>query len=207
MLLSNIAQFWDGRARSLEEQIAGPIHAVSEMGSNWDEVVSKLNADEEIREQFERLFRGGITPKSVTECIVSYERLLITPNAPFDRYLRGESSAVREEVVAGYRLFMDLGCAACHQGKSVGGNLFHVFGVMTEAKANSTSIEKHAQAKQKIKVPTLRNVELTAPYFHDGSVATLEEAVAEMGEHQLGKNYRMVKSPCLSCFCARSPAC
>lgn len=182
----NMAQFWDGRAQSLEEQVPGPIHAANEMGSNWDEVIAKLKADQDIHAQFRLLFSDGITPQSITECIVAYESLLTTPDAPFDRYLRGEENAVSEEALAGYRLFTELGCAACHQGRSVGGNLFQEFGVMLDAAFAIQNSEMHSTTKQRYKVPTLRNVELTAPYLHDGSAATLEEAVAVMGEYQLG---------------------
>lgn len=182
----NIAQFWDGRAQSLEDQVPGPIHAANEMGSNWNEVIAKLKADQVIHAQFRLLFPDGITPQSITECIVAYERLLTTPDAPFDRYLRGEENAVSEEALTGYRLFTQLGCAACHQGRSVGGNLFQELGVMFNAASASENSGMHSIAKQRYKVPTLRNVELTAPYLHDGSAATLEEAVAVMGEYQLG---------------------
>ncbi len=145
--------------------------------------------------RFSKAVRSRNYSDSITECIVAYEKLLVTPNAPFDRYLRGEADAVDSEVLEGYRLFKELGCAACHQGRNVGGNLFTQFGVMREyihaspdgkATAEDGLVFSGDLDQRHIKVPTLRNVELTAPYFHDGSAETLDEAVAVMGVYQLG---------------------
>ncbi len=198
----NMAQFWDGRVSSLKEQVAGPIHAPNEMASNWAEVVSKLKADPELTRRFQKEFSEGITPDTISECIANYEEQLLTPDAPFDRFLRGEKTAVNDEVLEGYRLFRELGCAACHQGRGIGGNLFVQFGVMRKFIENELKLDGQSQAKtldshishfhdysfseSRLKVPMLRNVALTAPYLHDGSAETLEDAVEVMGIFQLG---------------------
>lgn len=193
----NLAQFWDGRASNLEAQAAGPIHAPNEMGSNWEEVIAKLDADPEIRQKFERLYPSGITAAAITECLVAYEKLLITPDAPFDRFLRGEVGAVDNDVIEGYRLFKEMGCVSCHQGRGIGGNLFAQFGVMRaylDKTSNEAAFDESVHSEPSdsaldtshIKVPSLRNVDLTAPYLHDGSAQTLEEAIQVMSTYQLG---------------------
>lgn len=194
----NLAQFWDGRASSLEAQVAGPIHAANEMGSNWDEVIAKLSGDTDLKARFEGMFPDGITANSITECIASFEELLITPHAPFDEYLRGNTTTVSLEAIQGYHLFRDLGCAACHQGQGIGGNLFQQFGVMKDFFESSRESPDRENSKvrstasniptdnRRFKVPTLRNIALTGPYLHDGSAETLEEAVEVMSMYQLG---------------------
>lgn len=193
----SFVQFWDGRAATLEEQAAGPVHNPIEMGSSWDEVLPKLKADQEYVKTFARLFKEGITPKTVTGAIATFERTLVTPNARFDQFLRGDEDAINENELKGYLLFKSYGCSSCHQGVAVGGNMFEKMGVLgnyfedrgnvTDAdygRFNVTGIEEH---RFEFKVPSLRNVELTAPYFHDGLTDTLEEAVMTMAKYQLGR--------------------
>ncbi len=193
----NFAQFWDGRAATLEEQAAGPVHNLHEMGSNWAEVVAKLQKDASYRALFAQLYPGrGIAGETIVDAIAAFERTLITPNSRFDRFLRGDTGALTELEQAGYRRFLDYGCASCHQGANLGGNLFQRFGIMgdyfagrkpTQADLGRFNVTGREEDRHVFKVPGLRNVAQTAPYFHDASAATLEQAVAIMGLYQLGR--------------------
>jgi len=192
----NFRQFWNGRAASLEDQIDGPVHNPKEMGSNWPQIVAKLERDGTYVALLRRLYGGGIEPAHIKDAIAEFERSLITPDSRFDRYLRGEHSALNFEEVKGYQLFKRYGCVACHQGVNVGGNLYERLGVVTpyfrneqaSAAANlgRSAVTGRPEDLHVFKVPGLRNVALTAPYFHDGSIKTLEQVVAIMGQHQLG---------------------
>jgi cytochrome c peroxidase len=196
----NIAQFWDGRAATLEDQASGPVHNPVEMATSWPEVIAKLGADAAFRRDFLRVYPGGISPGNIVDAIATFERSLLTENSPFDRYLRGESNAIGERAKLGYRYFRELGCISCHQGVNVGGNMFQRFGVMADYFADRAKLRPVGAAdlgrfnvtgreedRHVFKVPSLRNVALTAPYFHDGSVGSIEEAVAIMGRYQLGR--------------------
>lgn len=192
----NFRQFWDGRAASLEEQAAGPVHNPKEMGSNWEAVLAKLSQDPVLVAEMKSAYGDGLQPKNIQDAIASFERSLVTPSR-FDRYLRGDKSAVSTEELQGYQLFKNYGCVACHQGINVGGNMFQVFGVMgdyfkkrggvNEADLGRYNVTKIDADKHVFKVPSLRNVAATAPYFHDGSAATLEDAVDVMFRYQLGR--------------------
>jgi len=190
-------QFWDGRAESLEAQIDGPIHNDLEMGSSWPEIIGKLKQSPEYAAQFRQLYDDGITDNNIKNAIATYERSLNTPNSRFDRYLNGDKTALSAEEQEGYRLFQGNGCVACHQGVLLGGNLFQKFGVygdyfkdrgnITKADYGRFNITKKEEDRFTFKVPSLRNVELTAPYFHDGQAETLDEAVRVMTRYQLGR--------------------
>ena len=193
----NFVQFWDGRAATLEEQIDGPVQNPSEMGSSWPEALQKLRSSAFYVDGFAVIYGDGIQSANVRDAIATFERSLITPNSRFDRYLRGQEDALNSEALEGYRLFKDYGCASCHQGAGAGGNLFEKFGVMnnyfaqrgniTKADFGRFNVTKNEADKYVFKVPSLRNVALTGPYFHDGSAATLEEAVRIMSLYQLGR--------------------
>lgn len=193
----NFVQFWDGRVASLEQQVAGPLHSPIEMASSWDEAIARLSAHEGYRAAFAELYREGITPATIADAIASFERTLVTPDSRFDLYLRGDPSAVTAEELEGYARFKNLGCASCHQGINVGGNLFQRFGLVGDyfadrggtvpADLGRFNVTGREADRHVFKVPGLRNVALTAPYFHDGSVDTLDEAVAVMGRYQLGR--------------------
>lgn len=193
----NIAQFWDGRAATLEAQVAGPVNNPVEMASTWAEVVGKLGQDAGYKLAFERAYPAlGITAESISDAIATYERSLLTPNSRLDRYLRGDMTALSPAEVAGYQRFMDYGCVACHQGVNAGGNLFQRFGavsprpaglVLGPADLGRFNVTHQEQDRHVFKVPSLRNVAVTGPYFHDGRAATLGEAVAVMGRAQLGR--------------------
>jgi len=192
----NFKQFWDGRANTLEEQVEGPVTAAAEMGSNWNEVLRKLRASPEYVKAFNAVYTGGVQRDNVKDAIATFERSLITPNARFDRYLRGDRTAISDVEKRGYSKFKSLGCVSCHQGVNVGGNMFETFGATVEYFVGSTTnkadlgrfnVTGREADKYVFKVPGLRNVALTAPYFHDGSAETLEEAVQAMGRYQLGR--------------------
>jgi cytochrome c peroxidase len=193
----NFRQFWDGRANSLEEQTSGPVHNPKEMGSTWQEVLVKLSKDAGLVDQLKQSYPDGLQEKNIQDAIAVFERSLTTPNARFDKYLRGDKSAITSDELRGYQLFKSYGCVACHQGVNVGGNMFQTFGVMgdyfakrgnvTDADLGRFNVTKNPADKHVFKVPSLRNVALTAPYFHDGSAKTLGDAVDVMFKYQLGR--------------------
>ena len=190
-------QFWDGRAKDVEEQATGPIVNPVEMAiPSPDFIVNKLNKNDEYVELFAKVFpEDKITFENIGKAIAAFERTLITPS-DFDEYLAGEVTALTEKEKEGLKTFMDAGCITCHNGAQLGGNMFQKFGVhkpyweatgsevVDEGKFEVTSNETD---KYFFKVPGLRNIEKTWPYFHDGSVESLEEAVAIMAEVQLNK--------------------
>ena len=192
----NFRQFWDGRAASLEEQAAGPIHDPKEMGTTWQEVLGKLGRDQALAAEMKAAYADGLQPKNIQDAIATYERSLVTPSR-FDSYLRGNKTAITADELQGYQLFKSYGCVACHQGVNVGGNMFQVFGVIgdyfkkrggvTTADLGRYNVTKAEADRHVFKVPSLRNVALTAPYFHDGSAARLEDAVDVMFRYQLGR--------------------
>lgn len=193
----NFNQFWDGHAASLENQIDDPIHSSIEMGSSWPEIISKLYKSTEYVSTFKRLYSDGIQEQNIKDAIATFERSLSTPNSRFDKFLRGNKNALTNEEKEGYRLFKENGCVSCHQGVNLGGNMFQEFGVMgdyfadrgnvTKADLGRFNVTKDEQDRYVFKVPSLRNVALTSPYFHDGSASTLEEAIAVMAKYQLGR--------------------
>lgn len=193
----NFKQFWDGRAETLEAQVDGPLQSAAEMGSNWPDVIGKLRRDPSYVAAFRDIYPDGVSRKNVTNAIAEFERSLVTPNARFDRFLRGDGSALNENEKAGYRNFKAYGCISCHQGVNVGGNMFQRMGVMgdyfadrggiTGADFGRFNVTGDVADKFTFKVPSLRNVARTAPYFHDGSAQTLEQAVGVMAKYQLGR--------------------
>lgn len=192
----HVAWFWDGRANTLQEQAAGPVHNPAEMDSDWGAVVAKLKGDAFYRDTFARLYPDGISGANIADAIAHYERTLLTPNSRFDRFLLGDKEALSALERSGYWRFLELGCASCHQGVGIGGNMFQRFGVMADyfagrppgkADLGRFSVTGREEDRHVFKVPSLRNVALTAPYFHDASAATLEEAVTIMARFQLGR--------------------
>jgi cytochrome c peroxidase len=193
----NFKQFWDGRADSLEEQVNGPVLDPHEMGSSWPMVVKKLRTAPEYAATFAKLYQDGVQPANVRDALAEFERSLLTPNSRFDKYLRGDAAALSVEEKEGYRKFKAYGCVSCHQGVNVGGNMFETLGAMADYFAERGNVTGADFGRFNVtgregdrfvfKVPGLRNVALTAPYFHDGSVERLEDAVAAMGKFQLGQ--------------------
>jgi cytochrome c peroxidase len=192
----NFAQFWDGRARTLEEQIRATVGNAVEMGGDWQTIERVLGADAALAQRFDQLYADGATTPNIIDAIAEYVRALVTWDSPFDWYLRGDPHAISADAEAGFELFTRFGCVSCHQGRNVGGNLFQRFGVMgdyfgihgtTPADYGRYNVTGREEDRYKFKVPSLRNVAGTAPYFHDGSAATLEDAVRVMVEYQLGR--------------------
>lgn len=193
----NTAQFWDGRAKDLEEQAGGPMLNPIEMASPKEHVAEQLAGIPGYMVAFKRAFPGEsdpVTLQNAQRAIAVFEATLITPNAPFDRFLRGDSSALSTAQTQGLQLFIDKGCAACHDGINVGGGKYAPFGVVEKpgaellppADQGRFMVTKTAGDEYVFRVPTLRNIALTAPYFHTGRAWDLRQAVAVMGVSQLG---------------------
>lgn len=191
----NIAQFWDGRAADLKEQAGGPIASQTEMAFTHTLVVDVLESIPQYVAEFKLVFdTDNINIDHVTQAIAEFEKTLVTPNSRFDQWLLGNRDALNEKELAGYQIFKHSGCAVCHNGAAVGGSSFQKMGVVEPYESKSPSeglsaVTGKDSDRFKFKVPTLRNVELTYPYFHDGEAETLTEAVDIMGRLQLGKEF------------------
>ncbi len=191
----NVAQFWDGRAADLKAQAGGPIANPGEMAASHTLAVEVLSSIPDYVIEFKQVFdTDQITIDEVTQAIAEFEKTLVTPNSRFDRWLLGDKDALNATELAGYNLFKTSGCVACHNGPGVGGNSFQKMGLVepykTDSKAEGVAGLTGKDADRfKFKVPTLRNVALTYPYFHDGAAQTLTDAVDTMGRLQLGKKF------------------
>lgn len=194
----NAAQFWDGRAEDLRSQAKGPIQAGVEMAATPEMVVNVLRSIPEYRQRFATAFPGeadAVTFDNVARAIEAYEATLITPASRFDQFLEGNANALDATEKEGLRLFMDAGCAGCHSGVNVGGQEYFPFGVVERPGSDILppddkgrfAVTKTASDEYVFRAVPLRNVELTAPYFHSGKVWNLEQAVAIMGTSQLGR--------------------
>lgn len=189
----NFFQFWDGRAIDLKEQARGPMTTHYEMNETLPNIVKKVKNSAEYPPLFLSIYPEGITEDSIVDAIAEFEKALDTPNSQFDKYLRGDNNALTEKEISGYVLFNSLGCIACHNGVLIGGNMYQKFGIMKEYRDPTNNpgryrITGRKEDREVFKVPMLRNIELTAPYFHNGRVSTLKEAVDTMVEYQLGVN-------------------
>jgi len=185
----NFRQFWDGRAINLEEQASGPIENPVEMDFSFQELISRLQKSP-YKTLFDATYKNGITKANITNAIAEYEKTLITPNAPFDRYLNGDKEAINQEQKEGYALFKSKGCITCHHGINIGGNLYNKFGIFEDSKSSNLgrfNITHKQRDKYYFKVPSLRNIARTAPYFHDGRTSNLKVAVFTMAKYQLGR--------------------
>ncbi len=185
----NFRQFWDGRAKDLREQAAGPITNPLEMDNTFEKLVPTLKKSR-YNQLFEEVYpKRGVMKETILDAIAEFEKSLITPS-PFDRYLRGDHKAMTPRQIEGYRLFRNKGCILCHHGVNLGGTLFSKFGIVGSADSSETgrfNLTQNPKDKYYFKVPTLRNVALTAPYFHDGRTKDLKSAVALMAQLQLGR--------------------
>jgi len=169
---------WEGNYRTLASHVESSLENPKNLHSSADEVVQRLNADPEMVRQFRAAYGNAPDRDSFLDAMVTFEKSLVTPGARFDRWLAGDASALSERERDGYRLFKTLGCSSCHQGVNIGGNLFQRQGVFRPLVKGGP---------EAVRVPSLRNVAATAPYFHDGSAATLQEAVRRMGAAQLDR--------------------
>jgi len=191
----NLAQFWDGRAKDLKEQAGGPIANPGEMAFTHELAVGVLQSIPGYVDEFKKVFGSvPITIDQITQAIAAFEETLVTPDSRFDKWLLGDDNAITKDELEGYELFKSSGCTACHNGPALGGNSYQKMGVVEPYKASS-KVEGRSAVTGKdadrfnFKVPTLRNVALTYPYFHDGEAATLAKAIDVMGQIQLGKKF------------------
>ena len=192
----NFVQFWDGRAKTLAEQAAGPpLNPVEMASTSFDEIIAKLAQDKQMVEAFKALYPDGITEANITNAIEEFERTLVTPNSQFDKWLLGNDDALTAEELRGYDLFKVNNCATCHVGANLGGESYELMGLRQhyfQARGTTLTEEDNGRFKQtqderdrhRFKVPGLRNIELTWPYYHDGTRATMEEAVRDMAFYQ-----------------------
>ena len=187
----NFRQFWNGRASSLEDQASGPLFTHEEMAMTDTKILQRLNSNAFYQARFKKVYRRPkITIKDTINAIVEFEKALITPNSRFDRYLRGELELTQAEK-QGYAAFKSLGCITCHNGINIGANSFQKLGLFKPYPYDPKYQDRYALTnkeyhKNVFKVPTLRNISLTAPYFHDAKAKTLDEAVKLMATHNLG---------------------
>ena len=199
----NFVQFWDGRAATLAEQAGGPPLNPVEMGSkDFDEISARIAQDKEFTRLFTEVYPEGLCQASITDAIAEYEKTLLTPDSPFDLYLKGDKNAMTAEQIEGYDIFKDFSCATCHAGVNMGGLSYELMGQRANyfedreltlksgltdgdnGRWAQTGVERD---RYRFKTPSLRNVALTWPYYHDGSVETLEEAVSKMARFQVGR--------------------
>ncbi|WP_373766791.1 cytochrome-c peroxidase [Glaesserella sp.] len=191
----NFVQFWDGRAATLADQAAGPPTNPVEMGSkHWDDILAKFAQDDAFMKEFAELY-PELTTANITDAIGEFEKTLITPNSAFDKFLKGDQHALSDEQKRGYELFKSAKCDTCHTGIAMGGRSYEYMGLygdyfkdrggnITEADHGRFAQTKDPYDMHRFKVPTLRNVALTAPYMHDGTITDLKEAVRIMGKYQ-----------------------
>ena len=196
--MHNFVQFWDGRAKTLADQAAGPpLNPVEMASESFDQIVSKLKADKKFAKEFAKVYPDGLNQANITDAIEQFELTLITPDSRFDKWLRGDDSAITADELAGYELFKQYDCATCHVGPNLGGQSYELMGLRRHYFAerglelthedNGRFKETGAERdRHRFKVPGLRNVEHTWPYYHDGTRETLEEAVRDMGLYQSG---------------------
>lgn len=207
----SFAQFWDGRAKDLEEQAGGPMVNPVEMASPKQHVAEQLAALPQYRDDFARAFPGEPNPVTLAnaqKAIAVFEATLITPNAPFDRFLRGDATALDTNQKAGLTLFMDKGCTACHAGVALGGTMYAKFGAVAAPDARyrpagdkgRSAITGNAADDYAFKVPSLRNIALTAPYFHTGSEQDLAKVVDVMAKAQLGASLSSTETASIVAF-------
>ena len=194
----NFVQFWDGRALTLADQAAGPpVNPVEMASPSFDAIVAKLQKDRKMVRAFAAIYADGITQANITDAIEQFERTLITPNARFDKFLRGDDAAITAEELEGYELFKKYSCATCHVGQNLGGESYELMGLrkhyfadrglaLTEEDNGRYKQTKEERDRHRFKVPGLRNVALTWPYYHDGTRTSLKEAVCDMGTYQSG---------------------
>jgi cytochrome c peroxidase len=169
---------WEGNIRTLNDQAEGALTDQRGMAMSIDADIGVLTQEEGVSQQFETAYGRGPDRQTLLDAIATYERSLLTPDSPFDQWLRGDRGALSTEAVEGYHLFKSFGCVACHQGVNVGGNLIERSGIFNNPAAGRPVI---------LRVPSLRNVATTAPYFHDGGAPTLAVAVRKMGYIQLDR--------------------
>lgn len=193
----NFQQYWDGRADTIADAINDHVVDKTIFDNNWPTIVQRLSGNNGYKSDFKAIYQGVIDRKNISDALTKFIENLVTPNSNFDRYLQGDKSALSNDALKGYRLFRKYGCITCHQGPNVGGNLYQPLGIYKNYFADKGIIEKadyglfnvtgKEEDKFVFKVPSLRNISLTGPYLHDGSVKTLPEMIQLMGIYQVGQ--------------------
>lgn len=208
----NFVQFWDGRAKTLADQAAGPPLNPVEMASvSFDDIVAKLQKDRKFVKAFDAVYTDGLNEKNITDAIEHFERTLLTPDSRFDKWLRGDEDAITEEELAGYELFKKYDCATCHAGPNLGGLTYELMGLrrdyfadrgleLTNEDNGRYKETQNERDRHRFKVPGLRNVEHTWPYYHDGTRETLEEAVRDMAAYQSGVDLEQEETDLITSF-------
>lgn len=208
----NFVQFWDGRAKTLADQAAGPPLNPVEMASvSFDDIVAKLQKDRKFVKAFDAVYTDGLNEKNITDAIEHFERTLLTPDSRFDKWLRGDEAAITEEELAGYELFKKYDCATCHAGPNLGGLTYELMGLrrdyfadrgleLTNEDNGRYKETQNERDRHRFKVPGLRNVEHTWPYYHDGTRETLEEAVRDMAAYQSGVDLEQEETDLITSF-------
>lgn len=196
----NFKLAWDGKNDNLLIDTDRHLLNPRTMGGKWESIIPMLQSTSDYAKAFVKAYPDGITRDNINDAIATFEESLYTPNSRFDQFLRGNSNALTQEEKEGYNLFKEYGCVSCHQGINVGGNMFQKFGVMGNYFADRGNVTKAdlgrfnttGQEKDRyvFRVPSLRNVELTSPYFHDGTAETLEQAINVMVKYQLGRSLK-----------------
>lgn len=190
-----LAQFWDGRAKDLKEQAGGPIANPKEMGFTHEMAEKVIASIPQYRDHFKKAFGSDeVTIDRITTAIAQFEETLVTPGSKFDKWLEGDKNALNKNELEGYNLFKSNGCVQCHNGPAVGGTTYQKMGVYKPYETKNPATGRMAvtgkeEDRNFFKVPVLRNIELTYPYFHDGEAATLEQAVETMGRIQLNREF------------------
>ena len=208
----NFVQFWDGRAATLADQAAGPpLNPVEMASESFDQIIAKLKTDKKFVREFNAVYPDGLTAANLTDAIEQFERTLVTPNSAFDKWLLGDDSAITAEELEGYELFKKYDCATCHVGPNLGGLSYELMGLRRHyfaerglelthednGRFKETQLERD---RHRFKVPGLRNVEHTWPYYHDGTRETLEEAVSDMGLYQSGVELTATETDKITAF-------
>ncbi|MDY0328413.1 MAG: cytochrome c peroxidase [Arcobacteraceae bacterium] len=186
----NFRQNWNGSAKTLANQAKGPITNPIEMGHNFKELISILEQSS-YNQEFKRIFGDGITEDNLVDVLAEFQKRLITPNSQLDKYLMGDENALTQDQKDGYELFQSKGCISCHNGINIGGQLYSRFGMIkliNNENFGLYNVTKEEEDRFYFKVPSLRNVELTPPYFHDGSADNLFSAVEIMLRYQVGRD-------------------
>lgn len=184
----NHVHFWDGRAKTLKEQVYSPLYSKAVMGMTDKLILHRLRSHHIYNMKFRDIYKDGVTVENLVDVLAEFEKTLITPNSRFDQYLRGDKNILSEDEKRGYEVFKEAGCIVCHNGVNIGGNMIQSFGIFADLQMIKDEKYKiNINNLMRFKVPTLRNISKTAPYFHDGKVKSLKEAIELMSVYQLGQ--------------------
>lgn len=196
----NFRQFWDGRAKTISDAINDHVNDKTVFDNNWPNIIKDISNSSIYIVDFKDVYHNGITQQNINDALTTYVESLLTPNSSFDRYLKGDKTALSNEALKGFRLFRKYGCVSCHQGPNMGGNLYQRLGIyknyfqdkgkIDPADFGLFNVTGKEEDKFYFKVPSLRNISLTGPYLHDGSIKTLPEMIQIMGVYQVGQPIR-----------------